>query len=254
MQGEMWRKNKHLTVLSIVTLALCAFSLLSSTASASTGVSPDVSFEGKIVNSSGVNITNATYNVEFTMYTGCTNEPTNNTGCTLAWTEDYLTSAGQGVAFNGGTFEANLGQYCSFAGGSCQGNTNTGINWNTYPIYMSMNIGETTNCTPSGNFNTNCVGDSVMQPYILMTSTPYAQNAATLGGLGSGSFAQLGTTQTFTGGNTFEDNATSALVVENTSAQSLLTINTTTPTVNLGVSGSVALSSTVNINNSTGAI
>ena len=66
----MWSKNKHLLLLASLALFFGVFSLLTSTASASTGVSPDVSFEGKIVNSSGVNITNATYNVEFTMYTG----------------------------------------------------------------------------------------------------------------------------------------------------------------------------------------
>jgi hypothetical protein len=98
----MWRKNKNLKnlffIASFAIVGLFTLSLLSGTANASTGVSPDVSFEGKIVNSSGVNITNGTYNVEFTMYTGCTNEPTNNTGCTLAWTEDYLTSGGGGTA------------------------------------------------------------------------------------------------------------------------------------------------------------
>ncbi len=225
-------KNKHLAILSILTFVFCVFSLLTSTAQASTGVSPDISFEGKIVNSSGVNITNGTYNVEFTMYTGCTNEPTNNTGCTLAWTEDYLTSSSQGVAINGGTFEVNLGQYCAFSGSTCQGNTNTGINWNTYPIYMSMQIGGTANCTSSpagGLFTANCAGDGVMQPYILMTSTPYAQNAGTLGNIAASGFGQLAIgSQTWTGSNTFEDstNSATAFQVDNNGAKTILGVDT----------------------------
>jgi hypothetical protein len=235
-----WRKNKNLVVLFVLIFVFCGLSLLSGTANASTGVSPDVSFEGKIVNSSGVNITNGTYNVEFTMYTGCTNEPTNNTGCTLAWTEDYLTSATQGVAINGGTFAVNLGQYCTFAGSTCQGNTNTGINWNTYPIYMSMQIGGTANCSSSpagGLFTANCAGDGVMQPYILMTSTPYAQNAGTLGNIAASGFAQLAIgSQTFTGSNTFEDstNSTTAFQVDNNGPHSILDVDTSANQVVFG--------------------
>jgi hypothetical protein len=190
----MWRKNKNLkNLLYIASFAFgfFAFSLFPHIANASPGINSELSFEGKIVNASGVNITNATYNVEFTMYTGCTNEPTNNTGCALTWTEDYLTSAAQGVVFNGGTFQVNLGQYCAFSGGTCQGNSNIAINWYTFPIYMSMQIGQTTNCTPSGNFTTNCTGDSVMQPYILLTSTPYALDSNELGGITSSGYVQL---------------------------------------------------------------
>ncbi len=232
----MWRQNKNLKnlffIASFAIVGLFTLPLLTSTAQASTGVSPDISFEGKIVNSSGVNITNGTYNVEFTMYTGCTNEPTNNTGCTLAWTEDYLTSSSQGVAINGGTFEVNLGQYCAFSGSTCQGNTNTGINWNTYPIYMSMQIGGTANCTSSpagGLFTANCAGDGVMQPYILMTSTPYAQNAGTLGNIAASGFGQLAIgSQTWTGSNTFEDstNSATAFQVDNNGAKTILGVDT----------------------------
>jgi len=52
------------------------------TASATSGINQEMSFEGKIVTSAGLNIPDGTYNMEFRIYTGCSNEPTNSTGCT----------------------------------------------------------------------------------------------------------------------------------------------------------------------------
>ena len=231
-------KNKNLAVLSILTFVFCAFALLTGTVNASTGVSPSISFEGKIVNASGVNIANGNYDMEFTMYTGCSNEPTNNTGCTLAWTEDYINgNALNYLAVNGGTFQVNLGQLCPWAGSTCQGNTNTGFNWNTYPIYMSMQIGGSAVCTPAGNFTANCAGDGVTQPYILMTSTPYAQNTGTLGNIAAAGFAQLAIgSQTFTGSNTFEDstNSATAFQIDNNGPNSILDVDTSANQVVFG--------------------
>ena len=41
------------------------------TAHATAGINQELSFEGKIVNSTGQNIPDGTYNMEYRIYTGC---------------------------------------------------------------------------------------------------------------------------------------------------------------------------------------
>src|SRR5580700_6484573 len=114
------RPTTAVTTLSAILFAAVTIAILMgpTVANATAGISPDFSFEGKIVTSAGLNIPDGTYNMEFKIYTGCTNEPTNNTGCTLAWTEDWLNNNTEGVTFTSGTFQANLGSVCPFTGGT----------------------------------------------------------------------------------------------------------------------------------------
>jgi hypothetical protein len=142
---------------------------------ASSGIEQELSFEGKIVTSAGINIPDGTYNMQFNIYTGCTNNT--GAGCTSVWSENYLVG-GTPVTFTSGTFQVNLGSQTAFG---------TSVPWDTYPLYLSIQVGNTSSpggsCTTSANFTTNCGGDGVMSPYILLTSTPYALNAGQLGGL-----------------------------------------------------------------------
>ncbi|HUD05371.1 MAG TPA: hypothetical protein VMR18_00405 [Candidatus Saccharimonadales bacterium] len=167
----MWKKQRPVFVLfAVIGVALCSFALFTGHTLAATGINPELSFEGKIVNTSaGTNIPDATYNMEFHIYTGCTNNT--GSGCTSVWTEDELVSASQGVVFKSGTFQVNLGAVTAFG---------ASVPWGTNPLYLSLQIGSTTSCTPAGNFQTNCGGDGVMSPYILLTSTPYAFTATQL--------------------------------------------------------------------------
>jgi hypothetical protein len=168
---------------AIIAFGVAFFSLFTGRTSASTGINQELSFEGKIVTTAGLNIPDGSYNMEFDIYTGCTNEPTNNTGCSSVWSEDYLVGTNP-APFTSGTFQENLGQYTS---------PPTNI-WNTYPLYLSIDIGNTSSpggsCVGVTNFNTNC-GGQLMQPYVLLTSTPYALNANQLGGIGASGFVQL---------------------------------------------------------------
>jgi fibronectin-binding autotransporter adhesin len=191
----MWKqKGKNLIfLLAIVGLSLFVTSH-KAFATTTNGINPTISFEGKVNNSSGINITNGTYNMEFKIYAG----GTSTGGGTLMWTEDYLVGSSEGgITFNGGTFEVNLGSVCAFSGGACETYTNTAVNWNVYPLYLSLQIGNSSTCTVSSNFNTNCIGDGEMSPYILMTSTPYSYDSSLLNGLSSSSFAQLATANVF---------------------------------------------------------
>ena len=225
----------------VVLMATCLFSILNPAAtSAATGTEQEMSFEGKIVTSAGLNLPDGNYNMEFKIYTGCTNEPTSNTGCTAVWTEDYLTSNSTyatttPVAFTSGTYAVNLGSICAFTTSSCEGNSNTAINWDTYPLYLSLNIGTTAICATS--FSSCGAGDGAMNPYVLLTSTPYAMNAANANAVGGDSLAMLGVlaaNNTWTGTNVIQDTASSAFAVENTGGSSVtLNVNTTSGYVSI---------------------
>ena len=164
---------------------------------ATTGVNQEISFEGKIVTAAGLNIPDGTYNMEFKIYTAAGScNPTSGVGCTLGWTEDWLVSASNGVTFTSGTYQVNLDHVAA--------NNFSGIDFNTYPLYLSLQIGNTSSCAPAGNFTANCGGDGEMKPYIKFTSTPYALNSNALQGLSASAFGQLASNQTWTGTNTFQ--------------------------------------------------
>ncbi len=223
---------------SVPILLIVVFALIfrfATSSYASTGIESELSFEGKIATTStGVNLTNGTYNMEFKIYTGCTNNT--GSGCTTAWTEDYLdtgTNVG-GITFNGGTFQVNLGSICAFSGGSCETYTNTAINWNTYPLYLSIQIGNNLACTVSTTFTSNCSGDGVMSPYILLTSTPYSLNSGQLGGLTASQFGQVGSANTWSQMNIFQSatNAAGIFQVQNSVGANISDVGTANVSLN----------------------
>jgi hypothetical protein len=193
----MWKTQTHKILFGVASLAVGTFllSLVPGQAHASTGTNQEISFEGKVVTAAGINIPDGTYNMEFKIYSG----GTNTGGGTLDWTEDWLVSAGQGVTFTSGTFQVNLGSINPFG---------SSVNWNSYPLYLSLQIGNTSSCTPAGNFQANCGGDGEMTPYILFTSTPYAFNSNELGGIAAGGFVQLSPASQQTGNINISGNVT----------------------------------------------
>jgi hypothetical protein len=228
----MWSKRGVLLGLAIMSLLFAVAGLLPSPkANATTGINQEMSFEGKLVDNSGLNIADGNYNVEFNIYTGCTNEPTSSTGCTSVWNEDWLVHNSQAVNFSSGTFAVNLGSITSLP---------TTI-WNSYPLYLSINVGNTSDsgtnsCSGTTNFNTNCDGgtSNLMNPYILLTSSPYALNAGQLGGLAASSFGQLATNQTWSGTNSVNNTSTAAFQIQNGIGTGNLLVADTSHTV-LGI-------------------
>jgi hypothetical protein len=208
---------------------------------AATGINQEMSFEGKIVTSSGQNIPDGTYSMEFRIYTGCTNEPASSTGCTAVWTEDYLNNNSQGITFTSGTYQVNLGSICAFTTSTCENNSNTAVNWNSYPLYLSLQIGNTSNCSAnnpgSSLFTADCGGDGVMNPFILLNSTPYSFNSNELGGLTASQFGQIAANNTWTGSNTIQSTSTTAFQVQTASA-TILTVDTTDSAVGINTTPS----------------
>src|ERR1700722_13024283 len=175
----MWNKKALYGFVFLFLGLLGALTLLTAPAYATGGINPSISFEGKIVNNNGTNITDGTYNMEFKIYSGTSNV---GTGDTLLFTEDWLVGSTQGgVELSSGTYEVNLG-----TAGSGDSVALSSLNWNQYPLWLSLQIGNTSSCTITTTFTSNCGGDTEMKPYIELTSTPYSFTANQVGYTNSG--------------------------------------------------------------------
>ncbi len=198
---RFWKGTFVLLFLTSVGCSLVLFSTPPSKAFAAVGSNQQLSFVGKVVSSTGTNIADGTYDMEFKVYQDGTNT---GVGSTLKWTEDYLVAgstgmpATGGVTITNGTFQVNLGSICSMAGGTCGAKTNAGVDFNQDTLWLSMQVGNSSSCTVTASvtsFNTACGGDGEMTPFIRLTSSPYAFNAEKVGGMSASSFVQLGGTQ-----------------------------------------------------------
>lgn len=189
---NMWRKTNTFFAIAVFIVSALSLFLFPKHTSATAGINSQLSFEGKVVTAAGINIPDGTYNMEFKIYQDGTNT---GVGSTLKYTEDYLVSASNGVVFTSGTFQVNLGSITPFG---------ASVDWNQNTLWLSMQIGNTSSCTISTTFQSNCGGDGEMTPYIRLTATPYALNSNLLGGLASSAFGQLASSQTWTGTNTFQ--------------------------------------------------
>jgi hypothetical protein len=195
------RRVKPVLIVLVATIGLAgSVFVYARHAQATAGINPQLSFEGKIVNSNNTNITNATYNMEFKIY----QDGTSTGGGTLKWTEDYLVSATQGVVLTNGTLQVNLGSITAFG---------SSVDWNQDTLWLSIQVGSTSSCTPAGNFQANCGGDGEMAPYIRLTSTPYAMNTKAISGITIDSLARVDALSTFTAGLASTYAASTALTV-----------------------------------------
>ena len=112
-----------------------------------------------------------------------------DTGGTLEWTEVDQNTIASGstapVVVKNGYFSVTLGSLCPLSGSTCQGNTNTGVNFNSDTLWLSTNIaGTAVSNTPTY--------DGEMLPMKRLAANPYAINSGQLGGLTSGQYVQLG--------------------------------------------------------------
>jgi hypothetical protein len=209
-------RKRSPTLLSLLIAAGCFITLVFSGAqvSATAGTNPQLSFEGKVANNNGTNIADGTYNMEFKIYQDGTSA---GVGSTLKWTEDRLVG-GIPVTITGGTFQVNLGSVNPFG---------ASVDWNADTLWLSMQVGNTSSCTITTTFTSNCSGDGEMTPFIRLTSTPYAFNSDKLDGIDSTAFGQLVANQTWTGTNTVALASTAAFKVQNASFN-VLNVDTST--------------------------
>ncbi len=180
-----------------------------------------ISFQGKVVNSDGTNVTNGTYNFDFVMYDDA------SLGSPSDGVHDKWHELTKSVTVTNGVFQTNLGSATALP------------DFNANPsLYLAV------------RFNADAAG--YMTPRVQMGSVPYAKNADTVGGVASSSIVQLGATQSgninissgtitsglingqtistsanFTGTLTVQGSNTQAFRVQNSNGSNVLSVDST---------------------------
>ncbi len=155
----------------------------SSKSFAAVGIYEVVNFQGKVVNkTAGTNVTNGNYDFTFKLFSV-------SSGGSVIWTENFNTANSNQLTVTDGIFRVALGSVCVFTGGSCQGNTNSAVDFNSDSLYLDI------------TFNGETFGTRVR-----LTAVPYAFNAKQVNGL----------TVTNNGGNTLNIAANKTLTASNT--------------------------------------
>ena len=138
----------------LLTAAICVF-----THQASATITNYISFQGKLTNPDGTNVTNNTYTIRFRIYT----DPSADTGTcanTCKWEES------KSVTVTDGLFQTNLGDTTSLPGS---------VPFNSSALYLGVKVGS----------------DAEMTPRVQLTAVPQAFNADNLDGIDSNGFVQL---------------------------------------------------------------
>mgnify|MGYP005812272935 CR=1 FL=1 len=155
-------------------------------ASAAVGINQEINFQGRLFNAQGATVPDGYYNIEFKIYQDGDGQSAGDTTGTptgsLKWTEDHLNANSQGVITKNGFFSVQLGSVTPFG---------AGIDWNQDTLWLSVQVGNTSTCSVSSNFQTDCGGDGEMLPMKRLSANPYAINSRLLGGLSSAQFVQL---------------------------------------------------------------
>ena len=134
----------------IVLVGSASLSFLSQSVLAATGINDQISFQGKVVNTNGTNVSNGNYDFVFKLYTV-------SSGGAAVWTETWNSGTSQ-VTVTDGIFQVNLGTHTDLPGS---------IDFNTDNIYLGI------------EFNS----DGEMSPRVRFTAAPYAFNALKVAGL-----------------------------------------------------------------------
>lgn len=152
---------------------------------AAAGTNQTLSFSGRLMNSAGGIVADGYYNVQFKIYQDGSGTAAGNPDGTLKWTETYINNGGNnGVDVKNGYFSVNLGSKTAFG---------SNVDWNQDTLWLSMNVaGSSTSCTTYGT--APCTADGEMLQMKRLTATPYAMNAARVGGLTANQLIQNTTT------------------------------------------------------------
>jgi len=149
---------KHLRLLAAAAGAV--FLLVLAQGSAGAAINPWISFQGKLTNPDGTNVTDGSYSLRFRIYT----DPAADTGAcanTCKWEETQGS-----VSVSGGLFHVNLGSTTTLPGS---------VDFNGSALYLGIKVNS----------------DAEMTPRVRLTAAPYAFNSDLLDGLDSSSFVQL---------------------------------------------------------------
>lgn len=163
---------------TVAIMFLLFFALLrfSSVSRAYAAISETINFQGKLTNVDGTNFTGTcgtSCKFEFSIYDAT------SAGNQL-WSEEQT-----GVSVVGGIFNVKLGSVNAFSSTSPINYLDSSHldNFNKSPLYLQINVDANNN----GSYDAN----EVFSTRLLLTSVPYAWNAANLGGRAASGFVQL---------------------------------------------------------------
>lgn len=206
-------------------IALVVFSFFSfvftGSANAASGIYRVINFQGKVVNkTAGTNVTNGNYDFTFKIYS------VSSAGSPI-WTENFNTTNGNQLTVTDGIFRAALGSVCTFSGSSCQGNTNSAVDFNSDSLFLDI------------TFNGETMGSRIQ-----LTAVPYALNAEKVSGLivtnNGGNTLNIAASKTVTFADTFSTVNSGSDTLTNNTTGFALAGGTTTPKT-LTVSDSTTL-------------
>jgi parallel beta-helix repeat protein len=222
----------------IVAMVLAKWVIPNSPSDAAVGINNTINYQGRLLNASGAVVADGNYNMRFKIYKDGDGTLAGDTAGapagTLLWTEKRENFNSQGVVVKNGYFSVSLNTICPFTGGSCQGTTNTAIDFNLDTLFLSADIGGTSvGATPTY--------DGEMLPMKRLAASPYALNSGKVGGIAATQFVRNDQGNTLTGTQIFQNAATNAI----------FTINAATNQIELGKPSTLA--GKIVINNATNA-
>ncbi|HEY1085831.1 MAG TPA: hypothetical protein VGE34_03855 [Candidatus Saccharimonadales bacterium] len=234
----VFRRRFVLAAAGIVALYIAFFTtlLFVHPAFAAAGINKTLSFQGRLVSSTGAIVPDGSYNIQFHLYQDGTGTSQGNPGGTLKWTETYTNNgSNSGVQVRNGYFSVNLGSKNPFG---------TSVDWNQDTLWLSMNVaGTTAGCS---DFDESpCAPDGEMIPMKRINAVPYAMNAGTVGGKSADDLIHNGTSSQTANFNISGTGRANSLQ-GNTSIISPLFDSDNTGTLNVGT----VTASTINIGTS----
>lgn len=143
MQNKKWLG--YFLIFLLLWFFIWCFLIIVSPADAAVGINKQINFQGKLVDSNGLNVADGSYTVVFSLYNLAS-------GGSALWTETDT------VTTSGGIFQVALGATTAFSGN---------IDFNSDSLYLGIKV------------NT----DAEMTPRIRFTAVPYAFNADKLDGV-----------------------------------------------------------------------
>jgi len=161
-------RRRHAPAALFAALLLSTFSIVLQCPAAVSAATPGtVNFQARLQSAEGAIVPDGNYNVEFQLLSGCTSEPSSNSGCSVVWTEDYLNSNDQGLQVVNGYVSTGLGSVNPFP---------ATIDW-SQRLWLAMDVGGTGSSITQGYASDPSGWDGPMSPYLSVTASPYAFQA-----------------------------------------------------------------------------
>ncbi len=230
-----WRHGLRTAGIITLCVAFITTLFLVAPANAATGVNQTISFQGRLLSSTGAVVPDGHYNIQFKIYQDGDGQQAGDvggSGGTLKWTETYINNGGtSGVQVKNGFFSVNLGTNNPFG---------SQVDWNQDTLWLSMNIaGSSGSCTTFGTGT--CTADGEMLPMKRINSVPYALNAGTVGGKAASDLIQNGTSSQTANFN-ISGSGTASTLQGNTSVLSPLFDTASAGTLSIGSTNATTIS------------